>query len=194
MTQGVICDMMKVALPQEEEEAAEKELRLSDAFLQPSPPGKFEWTARMVNLNQGKNDELLQKCKPLADYMFLIQQIRERIEAGMVMEQAVDEAVVTCISQDVLKDFLIAHRAEVVSVGLREFDERLIEEIIRESAREEGLAEGKAQGLAEGRAEGRAEGMFLAFAKMVREGFLSLAEGAKEAGISQEEFVRRMNS
>ena len=186
MTQGVICDMMKVALPQEEEEAAEQELRLSDAFLQPSPPGKFEWTARMVNLNQGKNDELLQKCKPLADYMFLIQQIRERIEAGMVMEQAVDEAVVTCISQDVLKDFLIAHRAEVVSVGLREFDERLIEEIIRESAREEGLAEGKAQG--------RAEGMFLAFAKMVREGFLSLAEGAKEAGISQEEFVRRMNS
>ena len=126
--------------------------------------------------------------------VFLIQQIRERIEAGMVMEQAVDEAVVTCISQDVLKDFLIAHRAEVVSVGLREFDERLIEEIIRESAREEGLAEGKAQGLAEGRAEGRAEGMFLAFAKMVREGFLSLAEGAKEAGISQEEFVRRMNS
>ena len=95
---------MKVALPQEEE-AAEKELRLSDAFLQPSPPGKFEWTARMVNLNQGKNDELLQKCKPLADYMFLIQQIRERIEAGMVMEQAVDEAVVTGISQEEFVDY-----------------------------------------------------------------------------------------
>ena len=152
----------------------------------------------MINLNQGKNDELLLKCKPLADYMFLIQQIRERIEDGMGMEQAVDEAVVTCISQDVLKEFLIAHRAEVVNVGLREFDERLIEEIIQKSAREEGLAEGRAQGLAEGlaegRAEGRAEGMFLAFAKMVRDGFLSLAEGAKEAGLSQEEFVRRMNS
>ncbi len=37
--------------------------------------------------------------------VFLIQQIRERIEAGMVMEQAVDEAVVTGISQEEFVDY-----------------------------------------------------------------------------------------
>lgn len=37
--------------------------------------------------------------------VFLIQQIRERIEAGMVMEQAVDEAVVTGIPQEEFVDY-----------------------------------------------------------------------------------------
>lgn len=46
-------------------------LRLSDAFINRINSGDFEWTATVYNLNRGKNDALLQKCKPLAEYMEL---------------------------------------------------------------------------------------------------------------------------
>ena len=37
-------------------------------------------------------------CKPLADYMTLINFIREKQNEGLAVEQAVDEAVKQCIS------------------------------------------------------------------------------------------------
>ena len=88
------------------EEEAVKELRLSDAFAKPSPEGKFEWTATLINLNKGKNDELLKKCKPLEDYMFLINAIRENEADGLPIEEAVDKAVRFCIENDVLREYL----------------------------------------------------------------------------------------
>lgn len=72
---------------------ATSELRLSDAFVKDSPKGQFEWTATFVNLNKGKNEELLDKCKPLAEYMFLINCIRENEAKGMEIEHAIDSAV-----------------------------------------------------------------------------------------------------
>ncbi len=53
----------------------------------------------MYNLNKGKNDNLLSMCRPLADYMTLINYIREKQEEGLAAEQAVDEAVKQCIEE-----------------------------------------------------------------------------------------------
>ena len=140
------------------EEEAVKDLRLSDAFAKPSPEGKFEWTATLINLNKGKNDELLKKCKPLEDYMVLINAIRENEAEGLPIEEAVDKAVRFCIENDVLKEYLVTHRAEVLSVCLKEFNEEVFVAAIREEGREEGFEEGRAEGHAEGHAEGREEG------------------------------------
>ena len=52
-------------------------LRLSDAFINEDRSGDFEWTATVYNLNRGKNDKLLRKCKPLAEYMELVNRIRD---------------------------------------------------------------------------------------------------------------------
>ena len=52
-----------------------EKLRLSDSFMNEDSSHEFEWTATMVNLNEGKNDELLAKCKPLSVYMTLINKI-----------------------------------------------------------------------------------------------------------------------
>lgn len=84
-------------------------------------------------------NELLKNCKPLEDYMFLINSIRENEAEGLPIEEAIDKAVRFCIEQDVLKEFLLAHRAEVVSVCLTEFNERVFVEAIREEGREEGV-------------------------------------------------------
>lgn len=120
---------------------ATSELRLSDAFAKESPRGRFEWTATFVNLNKGKNEELLDKCKPLAEYMFLIRCIREKEAEGMEIEAAIDSAVQQCIECNVLREFLVKHRAEVVSVCLTEYNEKVYTDAIRA----EGHAEGEAR-------------------------------------------------
>lgn len=120
---------------------ATSELKLSDAFAKDAPAGKYEWTATFVNLNRGKNEELLSKCKPLAEYMYLINCIRDNEAKGMDIEDAIDLAVQQCIDNNILKDFLVAHRAEVISVCLTEFNEK----VYTDSIRAEGFAEGEAK-------------------------------------------------
>ena len=55
--------------------------------------GDFEWTATVYNLNRGKNDDLLERCKPLSDYMELVNRIRDNQRKGMNVRNAIDDAV-----------------------------------------------------------------------------------------------------
>ncbi len=98
-------------------------LRLSDAFMVPDISGDFEWTATMINLNDGQNDELLDACRPLKEYMILINEIRKNSEI-MEFEQAVDYSVCYCIENNILKEFLQKHRSEVVDVCITEYNEK----------------------------------------------------------------------
>lgn len=116
------------------------QLKLSDSFINPDCSGDFEWTANMVNLNDGKNDDLLNNCRPLKDYMTLINEIRKNCKT-MEFESAVDEAVTYCIEHDVLKTFLLKHRAEVKDVCITEYNEKSFVEGIRAEGRAEGQNE-----------------------------------------------------
>lgn len=122
------------------------ELKLSDAFMHESKGG-FEWTAVVYNLNRGKNDELLQRCKPLSEYMELINRIRDNQESGMDINTAINMAVDSCIRDGIMSEFLIKHKAEVISVCLTEFDEKVFVKGIREEGYEEGLSEGLKKGI-----------------------------------------------
>lgn len=93
-----------------------------------------------------KNDDLLDRCKPLKDYMTLINQIRMNSKT-MEFEEAVDSAVLYCIEQDILKGFLLKHRAEVKDVCITEYNEKTFLDGIREEEREQGRAEGHAEGV-----------------------------------------------
>jgi len=68
------------------------ELKLSDAFMNESKGG-YEWTAVVYNLNKGKNEGLLERCKPLSEYMELINRIRDNQKSGMDIKAAVNTAV-----------------------------------------------------------------------------------------------------
>ena len=59
------------------------------------------------------------------------------MESGMQTREAVDKAVERCISEGILKDYLLKKRAEAVSMFLTEFDEKAWEKTIREEEREE---------------------------------------------------------
>ena len=87
------------------------------------------------------------RCRTLEEYSILISRIYSKILEGISLEQAIDFTVQDCIHDNILRDFLIKHRSEVVGMLLEEFD---MEEYIKmerrdsyEDGHEDGLAEGK---------------------------------------------------
>lgn len=89
-----------------------------------------------------QNDDLLNNCRPLKDYMTLINEIRKNCKT-MEFESAVDAVVTYCIEHDVLKTFLLKHRAEVKDVCITEYNEKSFVDGIRAEGRSEGRAEGQ---------------------------------------------------
>ena len=80
----------------------------------------------------------------------------------MDIEAAAERTIEECIQEDILREFLTKHRAEVRTMSIFEYDQekhmRQEREQAWEEGREAGLAEGKEAGLAEGKAVGLAEG------------------------------------
>ena len=126
------------------DEPAVVKLKLSDAFYYEDDSGEFQWTATMINLNKGKNDHLLAKCKVLSDYMYLIDLIR-KYQKLIPIKDAVDKAVIECIENDVLAEFLIKHRAEVLDVCITEFNEKVFVNGIHQEGYEEGVRDHQLQ-------------------------------------------------
>ncbi|MBU5471884.1 hypothetical protein KQI85_16345, partial [Falcatimonas sp. MSJ-15] len=98
--------------------------------------------AMVYNLNTGKNDELLERCRPLKEYMIFINKVREYSDdKGIDIKTAITKAIDYCIEENIMREFLIKHKAEVFSVCITEFDEKIYEAELREEAREEGREE-----------------------------------------------------
>lgn len=120
------------------ERPAIEKLRLSDAFQIPDDSYEFEWTATVINLKHKDNNHLLQRCKPLSDYTTLVSKIQS-YQKSMPIPAAINKAVEECIAENILSEFLKAHRAEVLEVYLSEVDE----DILRERLTEEGIQQGQ---------------------------------------------------
>ena len=116
-----------------EEQPEEMILSLSDAFITGEPD--IEVKVRMLNINYGKNQALMKACKPLYEYSWLVETIRQ---GNKDIEKAVDEALDGMPYSFEIKKFLLMHRAEVKGMFLTEYDE----EKILAQERQEGLEEG----------------------------------------------------
>lgn len=121
--------------------------KLSDSFAEGNE-GCLELTVRILNINYGHNQDLMNKCKTLADYSYFIAEIRKNLET-MSLESSVIAAVDTCIEQNILRDFLIEQKAEVISMSIYEYNEEYVKKTLHEEGYEDGFADGKAQSLIE---------------------------------------------
>lgn len=123
---------------------------------------ELELKVLMLNINLGKNKELLEKCETLREYMIYVTKVRE-YAATMSIDVAVERAVNECIKQGILQEFLLKYKAEAIQMSIFEYDEEREMQLIKESMRQvyskEGREEGRKQGLEEGRKEGRVEGI-----------------------------------
>jgi len=112
------------------------ELKLSDAFERPDLSGQFEWTATMLNINKGHNQEIMDKCQALFQYSEFIAKIKE-YKKTMPLETAVDRAVIFAISNNYLDGFFKKHREGIMHSCLTEFNE----EAFRKGIHDEGYIE-----------------------------------------------------
>lgn len=120
-------------------------LRLSDAFIDFSEKGDFEWTATMININKNHNESLHKKCKALYDYCSFVDRIKTNIKSGMEKEAAIDEAIEWGIKQNLLGGFIKEQRAEVRMDLLTEFDQQQYDLNRRNEGFKEGVISGAQQ-------------------------------------------------
>ena len=119
-------------------------LRLSDAFPK-GMKGDVEVTVRMLNINYGKNKALLDVCKPLMEYSWIVKEIRTKAKT-MDIKNAIDEVIDNLPGGFVLKPFLDMHKAEVGTMLLTEYNEIERDEFILKKGMEKGIEKGMEKG------------------------------------------------
>ena len=149
------------------------ELSLSSAFPKGSDPD-IEVKVKMLNINYGRNMDLLNACEPLRDYSWLIDRIRYYSDLSENIETAVDMAISELAEDSVLKPFLMKHKAEVKNMCITEYDETKTMNMFLEEGREEGREE--------------------AFLRMVAYGRLSVKEAAEYLSVSPDRLREKLQA
>jgi len=129
-----------------------KELRLYAAFkgiegLKLTDTIPLELTAKVYNINQGHNSEILKKCKTLENYSIFIEKIREYLKKRLSLDKAVKNTIKYCKKRNILKKYLQEHSSEVFNMLFTEWNWDDALEVAREEGREDGIEEGLEKGM-----------------------------------------------
>ena len=130
-----------------QEQPEKQVLKLSDAY---DGEGDIEVKVTMLNINYGKNRQLMDACEPLKEYAWFVEAVRRHQSEKMDLDAAVDAGISEMPDEYVIKPFIIANQAEVKDMFLTEYNEEKVKEQEREEGRKEGRAEGREEGLREG--------------------------------------------
>lgn len=106
-------------------------LRLSDSFdIEHRTEADVEVRVRMLNINYGHNSWLVDACRPLYEYSWLIDRVRKNIKVYKI-ENALSLAIDEVPEDFVLKPFLRMNKSEVSSMLLTEYNEAEVMELFR---------------------------------------------------------------
>jgi len=126
---------------------SEKTLNLSDAYKASDEActhsGSLDLTVRVVNINPGFNDELLQKSETLSGYSAFVDRVRSNQERGCKLNDAINEAINWCMTEGKLKKYLTDHHSEVSGMLFTEFNIDIAKEVWQEEAREDGYEDAR---------------------------------------------------
>lgn len=91
---------------------------MSDAYEHRVENPEIELICKEYNINYGKNCRLLENCKFLKDYMTFVGYVRNNHKDNGYdnLEHCIEMAIDRCVEENVLRDFLIRRRTEVVKV------------------------------------------------------------------------------
>ena len=115
-------------------------LKLSDMYSVKEEKPKLELEATLLNISGTNNRKLKEACRTLRDYAIYTDKIRAYTET-MELAEAVDRAINECIEEDILRDFLMGHKAEARAMSIFEYDQ----ERHMQQEREAGIEKGERQ-------------------------------------------------
>ena len=105
-----------------------------------------EFRAHLVNINDGHNPKMMERCPLLREYAIFVEDIRNNMALGMEHRDAIVQATDVCINKGgLLSDILQGHKAEATDMLLTEYDEAFHIASEKEISREEGRQEEKAK-------------------------------------------------
>ena len=107
-----------------------KILKLSEAF---GGEADIEVCVTMLNINYGNNKNLMEACKPLNEYAWLVDRIRHYQKTTKNLEASIDIAINEMPDDFVIKKFLLSNKAEVKGMFLTEWDQ---EKVLAQERRE----------------------------------------------------------
>ena len=99
-------------------------------------------TVRMININRGHNQELMESCRPLDEYAWSVDSVRMFRKTDN-LETAIDKTLDQMPQSFLIKPFLEEHRAEVKNMLLTEYNEAETMELFKRDYLAEGRAEGQ---------------------------------------------------
>ncbi|WP_455502595.1 hypothetical protein [Blautia sp.] len=114
---------------------------LSEAYENLFGEPKLELKVVTLNINEGRNHELLEQCQTLREYAAYVALVRKYAKS-MELEAAVEKAVDKCIHDGILEEFLQRNRAEVIAVSIFEYDKEEEERKLRKAEFEAGEQRG----------------------------------------------------
>lgn len=123
----------------DDEEPLQREMRLSDAF-----DGDFsalELIVSSYNINYGKKQPLLDKCRELKEYSIFVSQVKEALSVSYSLDDAIAYAVDYCLKNNIMYDYLKTHGKEVYSMTRLEWNEDTARRVWQEEALEKGKKE-----------------------------------------------------
>ena len=116
------------------------EHRLSDAYEISSGEPALELKVLVININEGHNQKLMESCQILKEYAQYVSKVRT-YKKTLSLNEAVEKAVEECIREGILREFLLANKAEVVAMSIFEYDREWEEELLRKEEFEAGREE-----------------------------------------------------
>ena len=130
------------------DEPDEKILKLSDSLSESTRKNAdIEVKVRMININYGRNKELMEACRPLYEYSWFIQTIRELRKRLKDIGEATGKALTVMPDDFILKPFLVEHMAEVSNMLSEELQELNAKQLIARANFKKGENKGKKEGI-----------------------------------------------
>ena len=173
----------------------EYELRLSSAFSNQDVEPAVEVVVKVININYGHNEYLMQGCGMLSQYAQFVAVTREYANRYNNREEAMNAAIEYCIAHGILEDILRKHRSQVLGSLLEEFDEKKYARTLREegyeAGRTDGFMEGEQHGIERGIAKGAEQERYRLLVKLVKDGNLTIQKAAAEADMTVTQFEEK---
>jgi len=123
-------------------------IRLSDLFEKTHDLGipekafpLLELEVKVININEGRNVEILKRCKKLSEYSAFVAKRRSFYKELGKKDEAVTAAIKFCSNNGILKEFLEIHGREVLNMVITEWNTEDCIAVRSEEAREEGRVE-----------------------------------------------------
>ncbi len=121
---------------------AEAILKLSDAYLEKTDTPMLELIVKVININLPVNHELLKQCRPLYEYSWFIQKIKEHMLSGYGRDEAIIKTIGDCEREGIMVDFVREHGTEAVNMLFTQFNLEDAMEVRYEEGFEDGAEKG----------------------------------------------------